>query len=30
MAFAMLRRATLVRDGAVAGTWDGFGPGASE
>lgn len=30
MAFAMLRRATIVRDGEVAGRWDGFGPGASE
>lgn len=30
MAFAMLRRAAVVRDGAVAGTWEGFGPGSSE
>lgn len=30
MAFAMLRRASIVRDGAVIERWDGFGPGASE
>lgn len=30
MAFAMLRRASVVRDGAVIDRWEGFGPGASE
>lgn len=30
MAFAMLRRATIVDDGKIVGHWDGFGPGASE
>jgi len=30
MAFAMLRRAAVLRDGVVAGTWEGFGPGSSE
>lgn len=30
MAFAMLRRANIVENGAIVGHWDGFGPGASE
>lgn len=30
MAFAMLRRASIVRDGAVIDRWEGFGPGSSE
>lgn len=30
MAFAMLRRASIVRDGVIVDHWDGFGPGASE
>ena len=30
MAFAMLRRATVVDGGKVVDRWDGFGPGASE
>lgn len=30
MAFAMLRRASIVSDGKIVGHWDGFGPGASE
>ena len=30
MAFAMLRRAAVVRRGEVLDHWDGFGPGASE
>ena len=30
MAFAMLRRASVVEDGVVTERWDGFGPGASE
>lgn len=30
MAFAMLRRAAVLRDGKVAGSWEGFGPGSSE
>lgn len=30
MAFVMLRRAAIVRSGAVVDHWDGFGPGASE
>ncbi|WEK51296.1 MAG: alanine racemase [Candidatus Kaistia colombiensis] len=30
MAFAMLRRAAILRDGKLAGTWEGFGPGSSE
>lgn len=30
MAFAMLRRASIVNDGKIVGHWDGFGPGASE
>ncbi len=30
MAFAMLRRASIVEDGKLVGHWDGFGPGASE
>ena len=30
MAFVMLRRASVVRDGRIVGVWDGFGPGASE
>lgn len=30
MAFAMLRRASVVRDAAVIERWDGFGPGSSE
>lgn len=30
MAFAMLRRASVVMDGAVSERWDGFGPSTSE
>lgn len=30
MAFAMLRRASVVRDGVVIDRWEGFGPGSSE
>lgn len=30
MAFAMLRRASVVEAGRIVGHWDGFGPGASE
>ena len=30
MAFAMLRRASVVENGKVVAHWDGFGPGASE
>jgi D-serine deaminase-like pyridoxal phosphate-dependent protein len=30
MAFAMLRRAAILRDGKLTGTWEGFGPGSSE
>jgi len=30
MAFAMLRRAAILQDGKVTGTWEGFGPGSSE
>lgn len=30
MAFAMLRRTSIVNDGKVVGHWDGFGPGTSE
>ncbi|QIG49365.1 hypothetical protein G5V57_17525 [Nordella sp. HKS 07] len=30
MVFAMLRRASIMRDGMVVERWDGFGPGASE
>jgi D-serine deaminase-like pyridoxal phosphate-dependent protein len=30
MAFAMLRRASVVEDGVVTERWDGFGPGSSE
>ncbi|MBN9316828.1 MAG: alanine racemase [Devosia sp.] len=30
MAFAMLRRASIVDHGRIVGHWDGFGPGASE
>jgi D-serine deaminase-like pyridoxal phosphate-dependent protein len=30
MAFAMLRRASVVENGQVVAHWDGFGPGASE
>lgn len=30
MAFAMLRRASIVRDGVVIERWEGFGPGSSE
>jgi len=30
MAFAMLRRAAILQDGKLAGSWEGFGPGSSE
>jgi len=30
MAFAMLRRASVLESGKITGRWDGFGPGASE
>jgi D-serine deaminase-like pyridoxal phosphate-dependent protein len=30
MAFAMLRRASIVRDGVLIDRWEGFGPGSSE
>lgn len=30
MAFALLRRATVISHGAIVDTWEGFGPGASE
>jgi hypothetical protein len=30
MAFAMLRRASIVEDGQVVEIWSGFGPGSSE
>lgn len=30
MAFAMLRRASIVRDGVIIDRWEGFGPGSSE
>lgn len=30
MAFAMLRRASIMRDGAIIDRWEGFGPGTSE
>jgi D-serine deaminase-like pyridoxal phosphate-dependent protein len=30
MAFAMLRRASVVRGGQIVDVWDGFGPGTSE
>ena len=30
MAFAMLRRASVVRDSRIVDVWDGFGPGTSE
>ena len=30
MAFAMLRRASIVEDGKVVEVWAGFGPGSSE
>ena len=30
MAFAMLRRASVLEFGKITARWDGFGPGASE